>query len=99
MITRLSPIFFQSLLLALCLLGPPARAALPPAVAGDPLPSLAPMLEQVTPAVVNIATEGRVRQTLNPLFSDPFFQRFFDQQSCHRQRDPDHRDPQRRTPA
>ena len=77
MITRLSPIFFQSLLLALCLLGPPARAALPPAVAGDPLPSLAPMLEQVTPAVVNIATEGRVRQTLNPLFSDPFFQRFF----------------------
>lgn len=77
MLTRLSPILSQSPLLALCLLGAQAWAALPPAVAGDKLPSLAPMLEQVTPAVVNIATEARVRQTLNPLFSDPFFQRFF----------------------
>lgn len=33
----------------------PGRAALPVAVGGQPLPSLAPMLERVTPAVVNIS--------------------------------------------
>lgn len=77
MIDRFSRILFPSLLIALGLFGPPVRAALPLEADGRKLPSLAPMLEQVTPAVVNIATEGRVRQTLNPLFSDPFFQRFF----------------------
>jgi serine protease Do/serine protease DegQ len=35
------------------------------------------MLENVTPAVVNIATEGRVKQRQSPLFSDPFFRHFF----------------------
>jgi serine protease Do/serine protease DegQ len=53
------------------------HAALPLAVDGEELPSLAPMLERVTPAVVNIATEGRVQIQQNPLFADPFFQRFF----------------------
>ncbi len=53
------------------------QAALPAYVDGKELPSLAPMLEQVTPAVVNIATEGKVQVRLNPLFSDPFFRRFF----------------------
>ncbi len=36
-----------------------ANAALPIAVNSQPLPSLAPMLEQVTPAVVSIAIEGK----------------------------------------
>lgn len=54
-----------------------AMAALPIAIDGKTLPSLAPMLEQVTPAVVNIATEGKVQIRTNPLFSDPFFRRFF----------------------
>jgi serine protease Do/serine protease DegQ len=54
-----------------------AGAALPESVNGDPLPSLAPMLEKVTPAVVNIATEGRIIVQNNPLFADPFFRRFF----------------------
>jgi len=36
----------------------PARAALPLAVDGQPLPSLAPMLERVTPAVVNISANS-----------------------------------------
>ncbi|MGH8615105.1 MAG: trypsin-like peptidase domain-containing protein, partial [Gammaproteobacteria bacterium] len=35
------------------------------------------MLEQVTPAVVNIVAEGRTRVRENPLLSDPFFRRFF----------------------
>ncbi|WP_038196498.1 Do family serine endopeptidase [Vibrio nigripulchritudo] len=37
----------------------PATAALPVAVSGEQLPSLAPMLEKVTPAVVSIAVEGK----------------------------------------
>ena len=56
----------------------PGFAALPAAVDGQPLPTLAPMLQQVTPAVVNIATVGRVRIQQNPLLNDPFFRRFFD---------------------
>lgn len=55
----------------------PAEAQLPTMVEGQQLPTLAPMIERVTPAVVNIATRGRVRIE-NPLFQDPFFRRFFD---------------------
>jgi len=44
----------------------PAWAALPAQVGGAPLPSLAPMLEKVTPAVVNIYTRQVVRVN-NPL--------------------------------
>ncbi len=44
---------------------------------GMRLPSLAPMLERVTPAVVNVATEGRVQLRQHPFFSDPIFRRFF----------------------
>lgn len=63
--------------LVLVLLLPVTEAALPTAVNGQPLPSLAPMLDKVTPAVVNIATEGHVELQRNPLFNDPFFRRFF----------------------
>lgn len=42
-------------LLALASAAFPGHAALPVAVGGQPLPSLAPMLERVTPAVVNIS--------------------------------------------
>jgi serine protease DegQ len=52
------------------------QAAFPPAVNGEPLPSLAPVLEQVTPSVVNIYTQTRVR-VRSPLLDDPFFRRFF----------------------
>jgi Do/DeqQ family serine protease len=45
---------------------------------GEKLPTLAPMLEKVTPAVVNISTRGQVRVQENPLFADPFFRHFFD---------------------
>lgn len=56
-----------------------AHAALPVTDSqGERLPTLAPMLEQVTPTVVNIATTGHVRIQENPLFSDPFFRHFFD---------------------
>lgn len=55
------------------------RAALPAMVDGQALPSLAPMLEQAQPAVVNIATKTAVgQQPQFSLFDDPFFRRFFD---------------------
>ena len=54
-----------------------SRAVLPVKAGDEELPSLAPMLERVTPAVVNIATEGRIQLRYNPLFNDPFFRRFF----------------------
>jgi serine protease Do/serine protease DegQ len=56
--------------------GPVQAAALPGAVDGEPLPSLAPMLERTSPAVVNIAT-FTTYEVRNPLLDDPFFRRFF----------------------
>ena len=55
----------------------PAHALLPAQVGGEPLPSLAPMLERVLPAVVNISTTTRIRTMDHPLLRDPFFRRFF----------------------
>jgi len=59
---------------------PGAHAALPLAVGETPMPSLAPMIKRVSPAVVNIATRGTIRdrQPQNPLLEDPFFRRFFE---------------------
>jgi Do/DeqQ family serine protease len=54
----------------------PVAAAVPAAVDGEPLPSLAPMLERVVPAVVSIQSKTVVR-TRNPLAEDPFFRQFF----------------------
>ena len=55
-----------------------AAGALPAAVDGQPLPSLAPMLQRVMPAVVSVHTKQRVR-VRNPFFDDPFFRRMFPQ--------------------
>jgi serine protease Do/serine protease DegQ len=57
-----------------------SHAALPQAVGETPMPSLAPMIKRVSPAVVNIATRGTVRERApqNPLLDDPFYRRFFD---------------------
>lgn len=78
------PALFAALLLVLFSL--PARAALPASVDGQPLPSLAPILDEVTPAVVNISTATRVQVRQSRLFNDPFFRRFFDMPSVPRER-------------
>jgi serine protease Do/serine protease DegQ len=52
-----------------------SAAALPLDVRGSP--TLAPMLAQVTPAVVNISVLTRAPMEDNPLFQDPLFRRFF----------------------
>lgn len=62
----------------------PIRGARPPsaevgafAPSRDGIVSLAPMLETVTPAVVNISVRSRIQARNNPLLEDPFFRRFF----------------------
>lgn len=60
-------------------------AGLPVSVEGEKLPTLAPMLQQVTPSVVNIATSSMVVQH-SPLFNDPFFRHFFDVPQQRRER-------------
>ena len=73
-----------AVLLAAATLGvfaPGAQAAVP-LLGGVPtdsrgLPTLAPMLSQVTPGVVNISVTSRDPAESNPLLRDPFFRRFF----------------------
>ena len=73
---------------AVSLLTPPqaAQAALPAVVDGQALPSLAPMLERVTPAGVNISSKTHVRVATDPLLDDPFFRRFFGVPNLPRER-------------
>ncbi|MBI3938054.1 MAG: Do family serine endopeptidase [Betaproteobacteria bacterium] len=65
--------------LALCAL----LAAALPVLAAQPqldsrgLPTLAPLVNEVTPAVVNVSVLTRSPLEDNPLFRDPFFRRFF----------------------
>ncbi len=74
---------FSVLLMAFS--APAGHAALPATVDGQPLPSLAPILTEVTPSVVNIHTETRVR-VRSPLMDDPFFRRFFNVPNVPRER-------------
>lgn len=53
-----------------------AQAGLPTQVNGKPLPSLADMLENVTPAVVNIHAEGS-QVVYDPATTDPFLRELF----------------------
>jgi serine protease Do len=55
----------------------PAAGQIPDLKTGGSVPTLAPLVRQVTPAVVNISVHGRVRED-NPLYRDPLFREFFD---------------------
>ncbi|MBD8216010.1 serine endoprotease DegQ [Erwinia persicina] len=57
---------------------PATQAALPSQVQGDPLPSLAPMLETVLPAVVSVHVEGTESDSQQQPIPDQL-KRFFDQ--------------------
>jgi Do/DeqQ family serine protease len=63
-----------AVLLFVAATGAGAHAAKPEARG---MPSLAPLVEQVTPAVVNVSVITRSPLENNPLFQDPFFRRFF----------------------
>ncbi len=68
---------FLSVLLIFTVFTSNAYAALPVSAEGQPLPSLAPMIERIRPAVVNIATRGSVDIQNHPFLDDPLFKRFF----------------------
>jgi Do/DeqQ family serine protease len=74
------PLSLAVIALALAGSAAPVSAALPAAVADTPVPSLSPMIKRVSPAVVNIATHGTIKEKSqsNPFLDDPFFRRFFD---------------------
>jgi serine protease Do len=69
--------FARSAMLALvvALSGVPVSAQIPDLNMGR-TPTLAPLVREVTPAVVNISVQGRVRED-NPLYQDPLFREFF----------------------
>ncbi len=71
---RVRALIFLIVLIA----APIGQAGLPVALNGEELPSLAPMLEQVRPAIVNISTTTIIEAREHPLLQDPFFRRFFD---------------------
>jgi serine protease Do len=56
---------------------PAAAPAQVPDLATGKIPTLAPLVREVTPAVVNISVQGKVRED-NPLYRDPLFREFFD---------------------
>ncbi|KIO50527.1 DegQ family serine endoprotease [Nitrosospira sp. NpAV] len=70
-------VFFPTVFLALLTMASPACPALPFDNKSG-IPSLAPLLQDVTPAVVNISVQTRSAIEDNPLFRDPFFRRFFE---------------------
>lgn len=76
----------QAACVGVALLLTSAQAALPTEVDGQAVPSLAPLLEEVTPAVVNIYSRTRVQVQMSPFADDPFFRRFFDFPSVPRER-------------
>ncbi len=67
----------------------PAQATLP--INEDGVPTLAPLIDEVTPAVVNISVSSTAPAQQNPLLQDPFFRRFFDQPFRFQDREPDRR--------
>ena len=75
---RVTRLLLTPIVLAAALaIAAPAQAHL----AADEVPSLAPLVKESAPAVVIIATEGRLQQPQmqepHPFFDHPFFERFF----------------------
>ena len=90
LVSRLDHLLVALCIIALSFAAPVASqtADRPLYLNDDGLPTLAPLLAEVTPAVVNISVESRQTADLNPLFNDPFFRRFFDMQPLPQQPQP-----------
>ena len=69
--------FIRFLIIPLFFMFTTGHAALPAFADGEELPSLAPMLEDVQPAIVNISTTTVIQAQEHPLMQDPFFRKFF----------------------
>ena len=55
----------------------PSALAQVPDTRGSQVPTLAPVVRETTPSVVNISVHARVKED-NPLYRDPVFREFFD---------------------
>lgn len=76
---------FKLFILSIFIAFAQAHAALPNTTGDNkPFPSLAPMIKEVHPAVVNISTFSTRQQTHNPLLNDPFYRHFFNIPEQHR---------------
>ena len=73
-LTRIAPSLL-ALALWFTVLG--VLAGILPVAPNGKVPTLAPLVERVTPAVVNIAVMSHSPEQDNPMFRDPFFRRFF----------------------
>ena len=71
------PVLRHITALVLLLTAVTAIAESPAQLGSTPVPSLAPLVRKVSPAVVNIATRGTMEAPRNPLMDDPLFRRFF----------------------
>ncbi|SFN90749.1 DegQ family serine endoprotease [Nitrosospira briensis] len=67
----------RTLFIGLLVVALPAYSTIPVSDGKNGLPTLAPMLKDVTPTVVNISVQTRAAIEENPLFRDPFFRHFF----------------------
>jgi Do/DeqQ family serine protease len=77
--------FFGAFFAAALLATPSLAAQVPQSTAQVQL-TFAPVVKRVAPAVVNVYARSVVETPMNPLFSDPFFQRFFGASPQFRQR-------------
>ncbi|HEY3518285.1 MAG TPA: Do family serine endopeptidase [Gammaproteobacteria bacterium] len=66
------------MIVAIAVLAALRATAWQPAFKEGQTPTLAPLLQRVTPAVVNIAVVGAAAEAHNPLLEDPSFRRFFE---------------------
>jgi serine protease Do len=68
-----------SFMLAIICLLSPARPSLSqiPEFSGAKVPTLAPLVREVTPSVVNLSVHGRIKDD-NPLYRDPLFREYLD---------------------
>jgi serine protease Do len=74
--SRLTSMVFGTILVTL-FLTTAADGQLPNFKMGGVVPTLAPLVRDVTPSVVNISVHGRIRED-NPLYRDPIFREYFD---------------------
>jgi len=72
------PGFGRALIAVWILLPAAVGAGALPIPSKDGIPTLAPLLRQVTPAVVNISVRVTAPARQNPLMRDPFFRRYFE---------------------
>lgn len=67
----------KNILILILLFACSANAAIPQFGNSEKMPTLAPILKEAVPAIVNISIIPKKREIINPLFEDPFFNKFF----------------------